>query len=428
MLSAIKWGDRQSFPWPSNWQMPPNGTGTRNSSARAEMRCVLRLKGHALLAKAAFGSDGRLIVSASMSANLLSDIAMWENGTLTQDVSKIPLTWEARQWSAETRQERLSFSVAAAATNQLGLSGDGEHVVSWTANGTVSVWSPHTGQQKSSFNIKPSHERIRALTGRILALSRDGRRLASTDLDRKVRLWDVTNGKQTFVLPDPPGRFLFASFDHDGRRLFSASDKTLKLWDAETGRELLALKSPTVIVGVTISPNGQRLASMGKDRTARLWDAVTGQLQLTLVHSTARLPLRAYVSALAFSPNGERLVSTSDDALLKLWNAETGEELLTFKGHGSVVRSVAFSPDGERLVSAADDDTVKVWDVATGQELLTFKLPHRAVSVAFRPDGQSVVSASVDGTVRVWDASNGQTTGNARIQEASLRTGEQPEN
>jgi WD40 repeat protein len=272
------------------------------------------------------------------------------------------------------------------------------------------------------------NERIRALTGRILAFSKDGCRLASTDLDRKVRLWDLSNGKQTFILPDPPGRFLCASFDLDGRRLLSASDQTLKLWDVDTGRELLAVKSPTVIVGIAISPNGQLLASMGKDRIVSLWDAATRLSRFTLAHSTARSPLRAYVSALTFSSNGERLVSTSDDALLKLWNAETGQELLTFKGHGAVVRSAAFSLDGERLVSAADDDTVKIWDVATGQELLTFNLPRRAVSVAFSPNGQRVVAASVDGTVRLWNASDGQTTGNARIQEASLRTVEQPEN
>jgi len=385
-----------------------------------------RLKGHPLLAKAAFDSD--LIVSASMSADLLSDIAMWENGMLTKDVSKIPLTWEARQWHAETSQEKLTFSVGAAAANQLALKGDGERVVAWTANGTVTVWSTQTGQPKSSFKITPTTERIRALTGRILALSRDGRRLASSDLDRKVRLWDIPNGKQTFVLPDPTSRFLYASFDPDGRRLLTSSDKSLKLWDVETGRELLALKSPAVIVGVAISPNGQCLASMGKDRIVSLWDAVTGQSQLTLAHSTARSPLRAYVSALAFSPIGNRLVSTSDDALLKLWNAATGQELRTFKGHASVVRSAAFSPDGQRLVSAADDETVKVWDVATGQEMLTFKLPRPAVSVAFSMDGQRVVSASVDGTVRVWDAPNGQTTDNLAFKTQALRTGELPEN
>jgi WD40 repeat protein len=166
---------------------------------------------------------------------------------------------------------------------------------------------------------------------------------------------------------------------------------------------------------------------MGKDRIVTLWDAVTGQSQLTLAHSTARLPLRAYVSALAFSPIGNRLVSTSDDALLKLWNAETGQELRTFKGHASVVRSAAFSPDGQRLVSAADDETVKVWDVATGQEMLTFKLPRRAVSVAFSMDGQRVVSASVDGTVRVWDAPNEQTTGNLAFKTQAIRTAELPE-
>src|SRR6516162_326206 len=41
----------------------------------------------------------------------------------------------------------------------------------------------------------------------------------------------------------------------------------------------------------------------------------------------------------------------------KVWEAENGKELLTLRGHSSLVSGVAFSPDGKRLATASGDLT-----------------------------------------------------------------------
>ena len=68
------------------------------------------------------------------------------------------------------------------------------------------------------------------------------------------------------------------------------------------------------------------------------------------------------MTSVAFSPDGKRIVSGSGDKTVKVWDARTGQELLSLKGHTSVVCAVAFSPDGTRIVSGSWDKTVKVWD------------------------------------------------------------------
>jgi hypothetical protein len=73
------------------------------------------------------------------------------------------------------------------------------------------------------------------------------------------------------------------------------------------------------------------------------------------------------VNAVTFSPDGNRIVTASEDTTVKVWDAQGGQELLTLKGHTSVVFSVAFSPDGKRLVTGSYDKTARVWDADRSQ-------------------------------------------------------------
>src|SRR5205807_1105745 len=78
----------------------------------------------------------------------------------------------------------------------------------------------------------------------------------------------------------------------DGKMLATAaSDKQVLLWQVPTGKELQALRGHQGWVhAVAFMPGGRALASASQDGTVRLWDAATGKEVRTLLRQ--RLPVK----------------------------------------------------------------------------------------------------------------------------------------
>jgi WD40 repeat protein/tRNA A-37 threonylcarbamoyl transferase component Bud32 len=300
-----------------------------------------------------------------------------------------------RVWDADSGQEKLILKGHTGQVTSMALSPDGRRIASGGQDRTVKVWDAATGQE--TFSLKGHTDGVSSL-----AFSPDGRHLASGSDDKTVKVWDVGSNQETLSLKDAGLRLAFSP---DGRRIASSSsDNTLKVWDAGSGQETLSLKGHTSLVAsVAFSPDGQRVASGDSEGMVKVWDAGSGQEALSLKGHTL------YVASVAFSPDGRRLASGSHDHTVRVWDAVGGKEPLTLQGHTGAVWSVAFSPDGGRLASGSEDGTVRVWDATSGQETFTLKgHTGQVLSVAFSPDGRRLVSGGDDSTVRVWDAASGQ--------------------
>jgi WD40 repeat protein len=231
-----------------------------------------------------------------------------------------------------------------------------------------------------------------------VALSPDGRTLATASLDNTARVWDVTTGQEGPVLKHQD-LVSAVALSPDGRTLATASfDKTARIWDLATGQQR-ALAHEGVVRAVAFSPDGRTLATASDDKAARIWDVTTGQVRVLRGHLDT-------VRAAAFSPDGHVLATASDDRTVRIWNVTTGQEL-TFLRHQDSVRAVAFSPDGRTLATASEDTTARIWDVTTGQERV---LAHEGVirALAFSPDGRMLATASLDNTTRIWNVATGQ--------------------
>ncbi len=279
------------------------------------------------------------------------------------------------------------------------VSPDGRRLASAGQDNTVRMWDADTGQPIG----KPLTGHTEEVSG--VAFSPDGHRLASASDDKTVRLWDADTCQPIGgPLIGHTDQVHSVAFSPDGHRLASASgDGTVRLWDADTGRPMGAPLSGHAgrVSGVAFSPDGHRLASAGADNTVRLWDADTGQ--------PIGAPLTGHtnsVHSVAFSPDGHRLASAGADNTVRLWDADTGQPIgAPLRGHPNSVLSVAFSPDGHRLASGSGDASVRLWDASTGQPIGAPLTGHTntVFGVAFSPDGTRIFSASVDQTLRVWN-------------------------
>lgn len=229
--------------------------------------------------------------------------------------------------------------------------------------GVVAVL-PSTGAKAQPAPVKAHAELVHAV-----AVSADGKLLATAGFDNKVKLWDVS--------PD-------------------GSLKEKKVLAGHTA----------AVYAVAFHPKDPKIvATASQDKTARLWDIAEGKMTVELKGHTD------IVDTIAFSPDGKTLATAGADKSVKLWNAADGKELKTLGSHDGSVYAVAFSPDGKLLASAGSgkDNLVKIWDVKDQKELTQLKGHDQPVTAVVFADNEKVVTASMDRTIRTWTTKEPKT-------------------
>ena len=286
----------------------------------------------------------------------------------------------------------------------LAISPDGKIIASGSNKGTIRLWEADTGRE------------LRVITGHTsavvaFAFSADGKTLASASWDKTARLWDVASGKALRTFAGHEQGVHSVAFSPDGKTLLTASgDKTARLWEVATGTQLSALEGhEDVVTSAVFSHDGKSIATSSVDKTIRLWDPATAKELRKLEGHGNR------VVGVAFSPDDKRLASGSWDCNVRLWEVSSGKTL-TFLKHVSGVEKVVFSPDGKSVAATEGwSDEVRVWDVTGENGRVRWKgKVGQPFAVAFSGDGKKVVASGWDSKVHVWDAATGEETAASR--------------
>lgn len=270
--------------------------------------------------------------------------------------------------------------------------GDSSSLLSCGRDKTIRLWDLSNGRQSAIFE---GH------SDSVLNIAYDGNNeiLASACRDATVKIWDLRCQEELTTLKAHWAAAYCVRFSPDGRTMASGSqDGTVSIWDVATWTTRFTLTGHTgTVIALSFSPDGGTLASASRDGTIRLWDAATGAERRTLDNH------RGAVFCLSYHRGGRMLASGSRDGSVKVWNVASGNEMKSYSGHLGTVYGVCFHPDKDIIVSGGGDRTIRLWDLNSPREIGYFDArDSRVLSVSFSPDGHTVCSTHDDGTVRLW--------------------------
>ncbi|MBO0697073.1 MAG: PQQ-binding-like beta-propeller repeat protein, partial [Zavarzinella sp.] len=243
-----------------------------------------------------------------------------------------------------------------------------------------------------------------------LALSPDGRTLATFSVFGQLELWSVPHGRR-LRSAEVKGNVSsgLVTFGPDGKTLFLATPDGITCRDAASLKVVAEIADPAARRATRIHalPDGDTLLVCSFDGFIHRFHWRTGK------------PLpgpTGYTNALraAATAAGRRLVLGDGAGRVDVWDTMTGERVTTLSTSGDPVVRLAFAADGRTAaVARLGPGLVEVLDAATGREITRVRVPGserepRGASVlALSPDGRTVLVASPLGRLQTWDATTG---------------------
>ena len=248
----------------------------------------------------------------------------------------------------------------------------------------------------------------------------DGRRIATSDSDGTIRVWDPHRGTVLWKAPEPTvWQLAFVGDD----LLSITSRGAVRRWSRD-GQSQLLRDDARARRGshVDITSAGTNAAWTAAHKSVVIYDAVndtqrviddlpfTGQSSavalshdgdvLAAADENGHLVVRSFterfrpwtssdhhgiITGLSFRPNDDMLASSGEDGIIRLWRVRDGTALGTLTGHADWINRVAFSPDGRWLLSGSDDRSARLWNIDKRRPVLSVDARAQINALGFIP-------------------------------------------
>jgi WD40 repeat protein len=297
----------------------------------------------------------------------------------------------------------------------MAISPDGKLLASASADKTIKLWSLGDG---SALNTLDGH----ADTVVSVAISPDGHFLVSGSIDKTVRLWSLPDGRLLKTLTPFSKKVEGVAITADGKFFAAGSDDgMLVLWSLPDCTLIRTYREPGPILAMAFSPQGDIVAvAPGQTQYRGLKSGFPIDL-ISLSDGSVRTLVRngsrsvgvhlGNIVSLTFAKNG-RLYSADDSGLINVWSPE-GQPALGYVPTGTFgpttegLWAVTLSPDGEMLASVAAGDLrlqhVNSFPFSQISKAEQYSIGRPSpLSLVFLPDGKELISGGPDGRILRW--------------------------
>uniref|UniRef100_A0A8C3M7L3 U3 small nucleolar RNA-interacting protein 2 n=1 Tax=Geospiza parvula TaxID=87175 RepID=A0A8C3M7L3_GEOPR len=275
----------------------------------------------------------------------------------------------------------------------------------------------------------PDPARIRVLRGHqlpvtCLVISPDDRFIFSASKDGSLIKWEVDSGKRLCVVPGGKkgteerhmghaSQVLCMAISSDGKYLATGDrNKLIMIWDAATCKRLhIFTGHRDAVSGLSFRKGTHQLYSASHDRCVKVWDVAENAYVETLFgHQDIITGLDSLSRECCVTAGGR-------DGTVRLWKIPE-ESQLVFSGHQGSIDCIQLINE-EHMVSGADDGSVALWGLTKKKPLALARQAHGEQgtqglqqpcwisAVAALRNSDLLATGSHSGSVKLWKCGEG---------------------
>ncbi len=246
----------------------------------------------------------------------------------------------------------------------LAWSPDGKHLVSGAFRRAV-VWNPES--------LQPEHEISDGLTDRVTAVRflPDGKQIVIADgrasEEGTLRIADIETAMITASWPAHGDMLYDLAVSPDGKMLATAGgDKLIKLWNLETHEETARLEGHVAqVLAIGFDANGEQLVTGGADLQLKVWDVKSKERTNSLGTHTSAINSAMWISAgpavLAVTDAGDLIRYTDIKPGSGAQSGESSQER-RFESADDALCCLAATNNGEHIFAGSHDGRIFVWN------------------------------------------------------------------